>query len=69
MDDVRSYAKAAALGSTMEGGAVGRVIASHSATFETGDFVMGPFGRAAMAIVWRPICASMIKAQRRSARH
>ena len=46
MDDVRSYAKPVALGSTMEGGAVGRVIASRSAAFETGDYVMGPFGWA-----------------------
>ena len=46
MDDVRSYAKPVALGSTMEGGAVGRVIASRSAGFEIGDYVMGPFGWA-----------------------
>ena len=46
MDDVRSYAKPVALGGTMVGGAVGRVIASRSAAFETGDYVMGPFGWA-----------------------
>ncbi len=41
MNDVRSYAKPVALGGT-----VGRVIASRSAAFETGDYMMGPFGWA-----------------------
>ncbi|TNF58278.1 MAG: NADP-dependent oxidoreductase, partial [Rhodobacteraceae bacterium] len=50
MDDARSYAQAVAIGGKMEGGAVGRVIASRDAAFVPGDHVMGPFGWASHAV-------------------
>ena len=46
MDDVKSYAKPVNLGDTMEGGAVGQVIASRSDKFAVGDFVFGQLGWA-----------------------
>ncbi len=44
MDDVKSYAKPVGLGETMEGGAVGEVIASNAIGFSEGDIVFGMFG-------------------------
>ena len=46
MDDAKSYAKPVPVGGTMEGGAVGEVIASNSPKFVPGDFVFGGFGWA-----------------------
>ena len=46
MDDVKSYAKPVNVGDTMEGGAVGQVIASKSDKFAVGDFVFGQLGWA-----------------------
>ena len=46
MDDVKSYAKPVNVGDTMEGGAVGQVIASKSDKFTVGDFVFGQLGWA-----------------------
>ncbi len=44
MDDAKSYAAPVPIGGTMEGGAVGEVIASNSPAFATGDFVFGMLG-------------------------
>lgn len=46
MDDADSYAKPVPVGGTMEGGAVGEVIASKSDRFKPGDFAFGMFGWA-----------------------
>ena len=46
MDDAKSYAAPVALGDTMEGTGVGRVIASNSEKFAVGDFAFGQFGWA-----------------------
>ncbi len=50
MDDSKSYAAGVALGDTMQGGAVGEVIASRHEGFAVGDFVVGPFGWATHAV-------------------
>jgi hypothetical protein len=50
MDASRSYAKAVEVGETMEGGAVGEVLASNSPTLNPGDFVFGMFGWASHAV-------------------
>lgn len=44
MDDAKSYAAPVPIGGTMEGGAVGEVLASNSPYFEPGDFAFGMFG-------------------------
>ncbi len=46
MDDAKSYATPVPLGGTMEGGAVGEVIASNDPGFQPGDFAFGMFGWA-----------------------
>ena len=46
MDDAKSYAAPVPLGGTMEGGAVGEVLASNSPQFQPGDFAFGMFGWA-----------------------
>lgn len=46
MDDAKSYAAPVPIGGTMEGGAVGEVIASSHPDFKPGDFVFGMFGWA-----------------------
>ncbi|CUH53038.1 NADP-dependent oxidoreductase [Shimia marina] len=46
MDDAKSYAAPVPIGGTMEGGAVGEVIASNHPKFASGDFVFGMFGWA-----------------------
>lgn len=46
MDDAKSYAKPVEIDQTMEGGAVGEVIASHHPKFAVGDAVFGMFGWA-----------------------
>ncbi|WP_050930563.1 NADP-dependent oxidoreductase [Aestuariivita boseongensis] len=50
MDDGPSYAQPVPLGGTMEGGAVGEVLASNAKGFEPGDMVMGPLGWATHAV-------------------
>lgn len=50
MDDAKSYATPVPVGGTMEGGAVGEVIASGSAAFKPGDFAFGMFGWASHAV-------------------
>ncbi|AXS41700.1 NADP-dependent oxidoreductase [Breoghania sp. L-A4] len=50
MDASKSYAKAVEVGATMEGGAVGEVIASNHPKFQAGDFVNGMFGWASHAV-------------------
>jgi hypothetical protein len=44
MNDVKSYAPPYALGETMTGGAVGRVVASNASGFTVGDVVLHQFG-------------------------
>jgi hypothetical protein len=51
MDASKSYAKAVEVGDTMEGGAVGQVIASRSPALKEGDFVNGGFGWATHAVL------------------
>ena len=51
MDDAKSYAKPIEVGDTMEGGAVGRVIASKSKNFYVGDYVYGQMGWATHSCV------------------
>jgi len=50
MNDVKSYAPPAQIGEVMGAGAVGLVVNSQSAQFETGDFVEGFFGWQEYAI-------------------
>ncbi|MDF1804016.1 NADP-dependent oxidoreductase [Thalassovita sp.] len=49
MDDAKSYAKPVELDNTMEGGAVGEVIASNHPKFAVGDHAFGMFGWASHA--------------------
>ncbi len=51
MDDAKSYAKPVEVGATMEGGTVGRVIASNSPRFAEGDLVVGQFGWATHGVL------------------
>lgn len=46
MDDAKSYAQPVPLGGTMEGGAVGEVVASNHPNFKPGDYAFGMFGWA-----------------------
>lgn len=50
MDDAKSYAAPVAVGGVMEGGAVGKVIASEHADFPVGAIVTGSFGWATHAV-------------------
>lgn len=50
MDDAKSYAQPVQIGDTMEGGAVGEVIASNAEGIAVGDTVVGRFGWASHAI-------------------
>ncbi|WP_371747179.1 NADP-dependent oxidoreductase [Acuticoccus sp. I52.16.1] len=51
MDDAKSYAKPVDIGATMEGGTVGRVIATGSDRFAVGDLVVGQFGWATHGVL------------------
>lgn len=51
MDDAKSYAAPVPVGGTMEGGAVGEVIASNSPMFRPGDFAFGMFGWASHGVL------------------
>ena len=46
MDAAKSYAAPVPVGGTMEGGAVGRIIASNSSKFTIGDYAFGQLGWA-----------------------
>jgi NADPH-dependent curcumin reductase CurA len=46
MNDAKSYATPVPIGGAMEGGAVGKVIASNSPAFQPGDIAFGMFGWA-----------------------
>jgi NADPH-dependent curcumin reductase CurA len=50
MDDAKSYAQPVPIGGTMEGGAVGEVVASNSPAFQPGDLAFGMFGWATHAV-------------------
>lgn len=51
MDDAKSYAAPVPVGGTMEGGAVGEVLASNHEDFKPGDFAFGMFGWATHAVL------------------
>ncbi|MCR8724088.1 NADP-dependent oxidoreductase [Frigidibacter sp. ROC022] len=51
MDAGKSYAAAVELGQTMEGGAVGQVLASQAPDLAEGDWVFGPLGWASHAVL------------------
>lgn len=51
MDDAKSYANPVPLGGTMEGGAVGQVVATKAADFAAGDYVFGMLGWASHACI------------------
>ena len=51
MDDSKSYATPVAIGATMEGGAVGEVVASNADGFAPGDTVLGMFGWASHGVL------------------
>jgi NADPH-dependent curcumin reductase CurA len=50
MDDAKSYAANIPVDSKMEGGSVGKIIASNADGFEIGDFVIGSFGWATHSV-------------------
>ncbi len=50
MDDAKSYAAPVEIGGVMEGGAVGKVIASENSQFPLGTIVTGQFGWATHAL-------------------
>ena len=49
MNDAKSYANPVPLGSTMEGGGVGQIVASNSTDYAVGDYVFGMLGWASHA--------------------
>ncbi len=51
MDDSKSYARPVGVGETMEGGAVGEVVASNADGIAPGDTVMGMFGWASHGVL------------------
>ena len=59
MDDAKSYAAPVPIGGKMEGGAVGRVIASNSDMFKEGDDVFGAFGWASHAVAPAKMCRKL----------
>lgn len=59
MDDAKSYAAPVPLGGKMEGGSVGRVIASNADGFAEGDAVFGPFGWATHAVAHAKMCRKL----------
>ena len=56
MDDAKSYAQPVPVGGKMEGGGVGRVLASNAPAFKEGDHVFGMFGWATHAIADARMC-------------
>ncbi|NNE52834.1 MAG: NADP-dependent oxidoreductase [Sulfitobacter sp.] len=63
MDDAKSYAQPVPVGGKMEGGAVGRVIASNSAHFAEGDHVFGMFGWATHSTADARMCRKLDPSQ------
>lgn len=59
MDDAKSYAAPVPLGGKMEGGSVGRVLASTVDGFAEGDAVFGPFGWATHAVADARMCRKL----------
>lgn len=59
MDDAKSYAAPVPIGGTMEGGAVGEVIASNSSAFQPGDIAFGMFGWATHAVQDAKMCRKL----------
>ena len=59
MDDAKSYAAPVPIGGKMEGGSVGRVIASESPHFQVGDDVFGAFGWATHATAPAKMCRKL----------
>ena len=59
MDDAKSYAAPVPVGGTMEGGAVGQVIASNSPHFANGDWAFGMFGWATHAVQDAKMCRKL----------
>ncbi|MEL7099954.1 MAG: NADP-dependent oxidoreductase [Pseudomonadota bacterium] len=59
MDDAKSYAAPVPIGGTMEGGAVGEVIASNDAAFAPGDMAFGMFGWASHAVADANMCRKL----------
>ncbi len=56
MDEGKSYAANIPVGGTMEGGAVGQVIASNADAFKPGDIAFGMFGWATHAVADAKLC-------------
>ncbi len=63
MDDAKSYAAPVPIGGKMEGGSVGRVLASNSPAFAEGDHVFGPFGWATHSTADARLCRKLDPAQ------
>tara|TARA_R110002094_G_scaffold43417_10_gene55543 strand:+ start:1245 stop:2285 length:1041 start_codon:yes stop_codon:yes gene_type:complete len=59
MDDAKSYAAPVPIGGKMEGGSVGRVLASNVANFAEGDHVFGPFGWATHSVADARMCRKL----------
>ena len=59
MDDAKSYAAPVPIGGKMEGGSVGKVIASKSDHLAEGDMVFGPFGWASHAVADAKMCRKL----------
>ena len=59
MDDAKSYAAPVPIGGKMEGGSVGKVIASNSPHLAEGDMVFGPFGWATHSVADAKMCRKL----------
>jgi NADPH-dependent curcumin reductase CurA len=59
MDDAKSYAAPVPIGGKMEGGSVGKVLASNADGFAPGDMVFGPFGWATHATADARMCRKL----------
>ncbi|MEO0389825.1 MAG: NADP-dependent oxidoreductase [Pseudomonadota bacterium] len=59
MDDAKSYAAPVPIGGTMEGGAVGEVIASEADGFAPGDIAFGMFGWCSHAVADAKLCRKL----------
>ncbi|MDF1728073.1 MAG: hypothetical protein P1U53_10030, partial [Sulfitobacter sp.] len=59
MDDAKSYAQPVPIDGKMEGGGVGRVIASNSSQFKEGDHVFGMFGWATHSTADARMCRKL----------
>lgn len=59
MDDAKSYAAPVPIGGKMEGGSVGKVLASKVDSFAPGDMVFGPFGWATHSTAPAQMCRKL----------